>query len=88
MKISVFRASLRVTSKATALEFYNCVKHTILIPCDKDFYVRVEPGNHISLVSKSAVNTGVAPFVPALSDPTGEIAYRYRKYINAYLRGN
>ena len=85
MQISVFPAVLRVTSKEKALKFYSCVKHCILVPADDDFYVRVEPGNLISLVSKADVQSGAATFVPALCDDNGDIAYRYRKYINAWL---
>lgn len=88
MGISVFRANLRVTSKATALEFYNCVKHVILLPVDDEFFVRVEPNRCISLVSKADIKSGAAVFVPSMRDDTGEIAYRHRKYINAFLRGD
>lgn len=86
MKVAgVFKAGLRVTSKATALEFYKGVKHVILIPYDRETYIRVEPGCCISLVSKKDVAEGTAPFVPALRDDDGSKAYALRKYINAYL---
>ncbi len=83
--VGVFKADLRITSKAKALEFYKGVKHVILIPYDKDTYIRVEPGCHISLVGKKDLNAGTAPFVPAWRDEDGSRAYELRKYINAYL---
>lgn len=86
MKVTgVFRADLRVTSKATALEFYKGVKHTILIPYNKERYIRVEPGCHISFVSKKALEAGTAMFIPAWRDDDGTNAYQMRRYINAYL---
>ena len=86
MQISVFPASLRVDSKANALRFYDCVKHIILIETEPGWRLRIEPGNLISEVSLHDIRTGVATFVPNLRDDDGSIAYRYRKYINAYLR--
>ena len=85
MQISVFPAKLRVTSKETAVQFYNCVKHVILMPVDADYYIRVEPGCLISLVSCEDVRNGAAVFVPNMHDPDGTLAYRYRKHINAWL---
>ena len=85
MQISVFPAALRITSKETAIQFYKCVKHVLLIPVDADYYVRVEPNYCISLVSCEDVRNGAAVFVPSLHDPDGTIAYRYRKHINAWL---
>lgn len=81
----VFKADLRVTSKATALEFYKGVKSVILIPVDQQDTLRVEPGQHISLVPKESTRNGTAPFVPSFYDEDGSLAYRNRKYINAYL---
>ena len=85
MFVNVFKADLRVTSKAKALEFYKGIKGVTLIPCDKDTYIRVEPGCCISFVSKKAIDAGTAPFIPALCDEDGSKAYELRKYINAYL---
>lgn len=87
MQISVFPSSLRIDSKANALRFYSCVKHTILIDMCNGFKLRIEPGNLISPVSYHDIRTGVAQFVPNLKDEDGKIAYQYRKYINAWLRG-
>ena len=81
----VFKADLRVTSKATALEFYKGVKSVILIPFDKESRLRVEPGRHISVVSNESIHDGTAPFVPSFYDEDGALAYRNRKLINAYL---
>ena len=81
----VFKANLRVTSKATALEFYKGVKSVILIPMDQKDSIRVEPGQNISLVANTDIHNGIAPFVPSLRDEDGTLAYRNRKYINAYL---
>lgn len=85
MICGVFRADLRVTSKATALEFYKGVKSVILVPCDRDTYIRVEPNCHISFVGKKDIVSGTAPFIPALHDEDGSKAYELRKHINAYL---
>lgn len=81
----VFRADLRVTSKAKALEFYKGVKSVILIPIDKANRLRVEPVQHISVVSNESIRNGSAPFVPSLYDEDGSLAFQYRKHINAYL---
>ena len=81
----IFRSDLRVTSKSSALEFYKGVKSVILIPFDKKDSLRIEPGRHISLVSNASIRNGSAPFVPALYDEDGTLAYRNRKHINAYL---
>lgn len=83
----VFKSNLRVTSKATALEFYKGVKSTILIPLDKNCKIRVEPGQHFSLVSNASVRNGTAVFEPALHDEYGTLAFQHRKHINAYLSG-
>lgn len=85
MEISVFRADLRVTSKEKALEFYKCVKNVILIPADRKLLIRVEPNCCISTIPRSSVIDGTAPFIPSLRDENGMLAYRWRKYINAYL---
>lgn len=85
--LSVFKADLLITSKATAREFYKGVKAPILIPYEDDYYIRVEPGNHISVITKESVKNSTACFTPAWLDNTGEEAYSRRKYINAYLKG-
>lgn len=85
MEISVFPGSLRVTSKADALEFYGCIKSVVLIPADGDVLIRVEPGNCISRVTRSDVRSGQAVWTPSLHDPYGAICYKWRKYINAWL---
>lgn len=88
MVVSIFRADLRVTSKAKALEFYEGVKHVILIPFSEDFYIRVQPGRLFGLVEKRSLRNGTAVFIPNMYDEDGDIAYSYRKYINAYLKGD
>ena len=88
MQISVFPASLRVTSREKALEFYGCIKHCVLIPYSEDMVIRVEPNRLIGFVSKEDLQKGVAMFVPNLSDEDGKIAYENRKYINAWLKGD
>lgn len=85
MIISVFRSSLRIRSKANALEFYDCVKHCMTIPYCDEYVIRVEPNNLISVVSKEDIKNGFAWAVPNLKDEDGSIAYSYRKYINAWL---
>ena len=85
--VSLFRSDLVIRSRETALEFYKGVKSCILIPYTEDMVIRVEPGNLIGIVSKEDVSNGYATFVPNLRDDDGGIAYRYRKYINAYLKG-
>ena len=87
MVSGIFKADLRVTSKEKALEFYKGVKNVILISCGREQRIRVEPGQHISIVSTESIKNGTAPFIPALYDEDGSIAYRYRKYINDYLNG-
>lgn len=82
----IHKANLVIKSKETAREFYKGVKSCILIPYTEDMVIRVEPGNLIGFVSKEDVRNGNATFVPNFSDYSCDIAYRYRKYINAYLR--
>lgn len=86
MIISIHRAGLGVTSKETALEFYNGVRGCILIPFEDDTMIRVEQGNLIGFVPKADIKSGRAAFIPNVRDTDGSIAYRHRKYINAYLR--
>lgn len=81
----VFRANLRVVSKETALEFYKGIRSVILIPYDKGQKIRVEPGQHISVVPDDTVKNGSAIFIPSFHDEDGTLAYYYRKYINRYL---
>ena len=83
--LGVFKADFRVTSKATALEFYKGVNSVILMPLDKNNRLRVEPDQHISTVSAESTRAGNAPFIPLLRDEDGSLAFQYRKYINAYL---
>ncbi|MBQ8245832.1 MAG: hypothetical protein IJZ42_01750 [Lachnospiraceae bacterium] len=67
------------------MDFYKGVKSVILIPMDQKDSLRVEPGQHISLVSNESIRNGSAPFVPSFYDEDGALAYQNRKYINAYL---
>ena len=82
----IHRGSLVVKDKATAQEFYKGIKACILIPCEEDTLIRVEPDNLIGFISKDDIKTGAATFIPNFYDEDGSIAYKYRKYINAYLR--
>ena len=90
MELSVFKGDLQITSREKALEFYRSVKCVHLIPAGYSMgvqiFIRVEPGNHISRITSDEVVSGAACFVPALYDPYGNIAYKWRKYINAWLR--
>ena len=86
MKLSCFRSDLRITSKESALEFYRGVHRVELIPVDRQTVLRVEPDNCISLISKECIRNGSAPFHPSLHDPDGALAYRMRRFINAWLR--
>ena len=81
----VFKKDLRVTSKEKALEFYKGVKDVILLQINKLQYLRVEPGQHISVVPIRVVEDGFAPFFPSIYDEDGTIAYNHRKHINKYL---
>lgn len=84
----IYRADLVIKSKETALEFYKGVRSCILIPytVDKVQVIRIEPGNLFSVIPANSVKDGSAPFIPSLKDEDGSLAYRYRKYINAYLK--
>lgn len=82
----IHRGSLVVKDKATAQEFYKGVKACILIPCHEGTYIRVEPGNLIGFIDKAQLANGTAPFIPNFHDEDGSMAYKHRKYINAYLR--
>lgn len=96
MVLSVFRGDLQITDREKALEFYRCVKSVILIPAgvyrDTDstirIFIRVEPGCLISRITSDEIEKGTACFTPSLYDPYGNICYRWRKYINAWLRGD
>lgn len=82
----IHRSDLVITSKETALEFYNGVKSCILIPYTEKSVIRIEPNNQFSIISKTAISSGTAWMIPSVYDDDGSIAYRHRKYINAYLR--
>ncbi len=82
----IFRAGLRVTSKASALEFYRGVKGVLLLPISNDMKLRIEPNNHISTISARSIDDGTAVFIPAIKDDDGSIAYANRRYINQYLK--
>ena len=82
----VFKKDLVVVSKEKALEFYKRVRSVILIPYSKTQQLRIEPGQHISLIPTESIKDGSAAFIPSLFDEDGMIAYQYRKYINQYLK--
>lgn len=82
----IHRGSLVVKDKATAQEFYKGVKACILIPYTEDMMIRIEPDNLIGFVQKEAIQRGTASFIPNFHDEDGSMAYKLRKYINAYLR--
>lgn len=82
----VFRRDLRIVSKESAKEFYKGVKSVILISFSKSLQIRVEPGQHISLIPVESVKNGSAMFVPSYFDEDGALAYRYRRFINNYLK--
>lgn len=94
MELSVFKSDLQITSREKALEFLRCVKCVHLIPAGfvRDgerairIFIRVEPGYHISKITSDEVEQGIAWATPSLYDPYGNIAYKWRKYINAWLR--
>lgn len=82
----IFKRGFTITTKASVAEFYKCIKSVNLIPYDNESVIRVEPDAHFSIVSKKAISDGTAPFVPAFKDDDGSMAYKYRKYINTWLR--
>ena len=88
MEISVFPVNLRVTSCEEALKFYGCIKSCVLIPFVDGMKIRVEPNRLIGIVSNEDLEQGRAMFVPNMVDDDGKIAYQYRKYINAWLKGD
>lgn len=81
----IHRSDLVVKSKDTALEFYDGVKSCILIPYTAKSMIRVEPNRQFSIIPKSAIKDETAWMIPSVHDDDGGIAYRHRKYINAYL---
>ena len=85
MQISVFPASLRITSKKSALDFYKCVKHCFTIPYNEDYVLRIEPDNCFTVISKQSIWKSEAWMIPSFRDTDGTLAYNYRKYINAWL---
>jgi hypothetical protein len=85
MQISVFPGSLRITSKKSALEFYKCVKHCMVIPYTDEYVLRIEPDNCFTVISKYSIQKGEAWMIPSFKDQDGKLAYNYRKYINAWL---
>ncbi len=82
----IFKHNLRVVSKEKALEFYKGVRSVILLPYSKTQHLRIEPGQHISLIPTKSIKDGSAAFIPSLFDEDGTIAYHYRKFINEYLK--
>ena len=85
MIISSFPSSLRINSKKDALKFYSCVKHCFTIPYNDTYVLRIEPDNCFTVISKQTVRAGDAWMIPSVRDADGVLAYRYRKYINAWL---
>ena len=81
----IHRAGLRVTSKSTALEFYKGIRRPILIPYDDKCLFRIEPGRLFGIVDKDSISKDTAWAYPNVYDFDGAMAYKYRKYINAYL---
>jgi hypothetical protein len=82
----IYDTGFQIRSKADALKFYSGVQNVFTIPYSRDFVLRIEPGRHFSVVSKQAISDGTACMIPSIVDDDGIRAYRYRKYINAYLR--
>lgn len=83
----MYRSDLVIRSKTDALEFYDGVKDVCLIPYNDVYVIRIEPNRCFSVISKQAVAEGKAWMIPSLRDDDGKCAYNYRKYINAYLKG-
>ena len=84
----IYRSGLRIRSKADALEFYDCIKACTIIPYNDVYVIRVEPNRCFSVISKQSVAEGKAWMMPSICDDDGTRAYRYRKYINAYIGRN
>jgi len=83
----VFHSDLRIRSKADALKFYDCIKACTLIPYNDTYKLRIEPNRCFSVISKQSIADGTAWMHPSNYDEDGTFAYNYRKYINAYLKG-
>lgn len=87
----IHRSDLVINSKKTAREFLAGVKAPCTIPMvyphHTGFVIRVEPGNLISVISKQSIAEGSAWMIPNIVDDGSE-AYRLRKHINAYLKGD
>lgn len=82
-----FKQGLRITNRETAVEFYKGVFHCVLIPIgETGYYIRVEPGQLIGILTEEDIRTGRATFVPNVHDPDGRLALHYRKAINQYLK--
>ena len=81
---AVHRSDLRITSKATALEFYEGIRACVLIPCDTHV-IRIEPNRCFTVFHRDNLTAGKAWMIPSVVDDDGIRAYRYRKYINAWL---
>ena len=73
MKLSFWRRDLQITSRETALEFYGCIHQVHLIAVDRETFIRIEPGCHISRIPRSSVIDGTAPFYPSMYDPYGTL---------------
>ena len=82
----IHRSDLVITSKATALEFYKGIRSTVIIPYNDTYVLRIEPNQCFSVIAKASIADGTAWMTPSVVDLDGIRAFRYRKYINAYLR--
>ena len=82
----IHRSDLVITSKETALEFYKGIRSTIIIPYNDTYSLRIEPDKHFSIIARESIKGETAWMIPSIVDDGGIRAYRYRKYINAYLR--
>ena len=83
--VGVFKSNLRVTSKETALEFLDGIKSVLIISDVRrpNFVYRFEPGRLVGHFDRDDMDH--AEFIPNFQDPYGNIAYRARRSINAYL---
>lgn len=83
---AMHRSALRVISKATALEFLEGIRDTLIIRTEGEWFIRFQPGNLVGFITDEDLENGTAIFMPNVMDEDGAITYHYRKYINAWLR--
>lgn len=79
----------QINSRSAALKFYKGITEKTIIPLDSPYEylsIRIYPGKRIAVVHNGDLKEGTDWLCASRFDSNGGILYRYRKYVNAYLK--